>query len=151
VGWYDWLLFLHVAAAFAAVAAVVFLFVMLAATWRTERAVEALALLRLSTVASRLWDAGGAGTLVFGVWLAIYVDGYELWDAWIIAALVLWVVAAAAGTRAAGGYRKALRARSGEGVERAGLLHSEKALAAHAVLAVAVAALLVDMIYKPGA
>jgi hypothetical protein len=40
-----------------------------------------------------LWDLGGLATLVLGIWLAIYVDGYEVWDGWIIAAIVLWLVA----------------------------------------------------------
>ena len=28
--------------------------------------------------------------LVFGIWLALYVDGYEIWDGWILGALVLF-------------------------------------------------------------
>ena len=41
--------------------------------------------------------AGLVGTLVFGIWLALSVGGYDLWDGWIIAALVLWVVGAGTG------------------------------------------------------
>ncbi len=37
--------------------------------------------------------------LVFGIWLAIDVDGYEVWDGWVIAALVLWFVMGALGSR----------------------------------------------------
>lgn len=147
---YDWLLFLHVLAAFSAVAGVVFLLVLLAATWRAASAPEVLPLLRLSGPAARLWDLGGAGTLVFGVWLAIYVDGYELWDGWIVAALVLWVVAAATGTRAGAVHRKALRAGAGGGEELAAV-RAQRSVVLHAVMALAVAALLVDMIFKPGA
>jgi hypothetical protein len=32
---------------------------------------------------------GLTGTLVFGVWLAISLDGYEPWDGWVIVAFVL--------------------------------------------------------------
>jgi len=151
VDWYDWLLFLHVAAAFAAVAGLVFLLVLLAATWRTAHAVEAKPLLRLSGVARRLWDVGGLGTLVFGIWLAIYLDGYELWDGWIVAAIVLWAVASGAGARVGSGYRRALRAESGETDDLTGLLRTERSLALHGLMTAAVAALLVVMIYKPGA
>ena len=44
----------------------------------------------LSRVATAMVIAGTLGTIVFGVWLAISIDGYELWDGWIIAAIVLW-------------------------------------------------------------
>ena len=40
-----------------------------------------------------------------GVWLALEVDGYELWDAWIIIAIVLWFVGSGAGGRLHAGAR----------------------------------------------
>lgn len=147
---YDWLLFLHVLAAFAAVAAVVLLSAILAATWRSAGVVDAGPFLRMSRLGSRLWDVGGVGTLIFGIWLAIDVEGYELWDAWIVAALVLWVIAAAAGTRVGAGYRRAFGADAGHG-ELGGSIRSQRALVVHTVLVLAVAALLIVMIYKPGA
>ena len=42
---------------------------------------------------------GAGGTIVFGIWLAFSVGGYDIWDFWIIAALVLWAIAAATGQR----------------------------------------------------
>src|SRR3712207_7230307 len=36
---------------------------------------------------------------VFGVWLALDLDAYEITDAWILIALALWLIAAGAGTR----------------------------------------------------
>ena len=90
---YDWLLFLHVAAAFILVAAVVLLGVVLLGA----RGDGAGALLGLSPLGLLLWDIGGLTVIVFGIWLALNVDGYELWDAWIVVAIVLWFVAAAAG------------------------------------------------------
>ena len=56
-----------------------------------------------------LWNVGLVGLLIFGVALAIDIDAYELWDAWIIIAIVLWLAAGGAGdklrppTREAGG------------------------------------------------
>src|SRR3954468_11160925 len=55
---------------------------------------------RTGTVANVLWDVGGLGTLVFGVWLALYVDGYDLLDGWILGAIVLWALATETGRRA---------------------------------------------------
>lgn len=147
---YDWLLFLHVLAAFAAVAAVVLLSAILAATWRSTGVVDAGPFLRISRFGSRLWDIGGVGTLIFGIWLAVYVEGYELWDGWIVAAFVLWVIAAAAGTRVGAGFRRAFGADARHG-ELGGSIRSQRALVVHAVMVVAVAALLIVMIYKPGA
>ena len=97
---YEWLLFLHVLAAFLLVAGVVVYGVLLLgpAGEPVSRA--------LGPPALALWNVGGLGVLVFGVWLALEVDGYELWDGWIIAALILWFVASAAGGRlGAGGPR----------------------------------------------
>lgn len=147
---YDWLLFLHVLAAFAAVAAVVLLSAILAASWRAAGIVDAAPFLRMSRLGSRLWDVGGAGALIFGIWLAVDVEGYELWDGWIVAAFVLWVIAAAAGMRVGAGFRRAFGADAGHG-ELGGSIRSQRALVVHTVMAFAVAALLIVMIYKPGA
>ena len=51
---------------------------------------------------------GGVGTLVFGIWLAVSLDAYELWDGWVIAAIVLWAVAGGAGQRAGVEYERAV-------------------------------------------
>ena len=50
---------------------------------------------------------GGTGTLIFGVWLAISLDDYEPWDGWILASLVLWVIAAVSGETAGARYKRA--------------------------------------------
>jgi hypothetical protein len=59
---YDWLLFLHVLAAFALVAAVVMI---------SSVVLGAAAPPRVVSVANLLWDVGGLGTLVLGVWRAL--------------------------------------------------------------------------------
>jgi hypothetical protein len=134
---YDWLLFLHVLSAFAIVGSVVVFTTVLVAVRRGGEG--AAAALRLTSLARRLWDVGGAGTLVFGIWLAIDLDDYDLLDGWVLGAIVLWAVSAYAG------IQLGLRLSAGETGRdgRASLLY--------AVMAVAVAALLVVMIYKPGA
>ena len=81
---YDFLLFVHVLTAFCLAATIVIY---------SAFALGAQATDRKTFIAERLWDVGGLGTIVFGVWLAIYVDGIEIWNAWVIIALILWFVA----------------------------------------------------------
>jgi hypothetical protein len=132
---YDWLLFLHVLSAFALVASVVVFTTLLAVG-------DNPAFLRLSWIGSRLWDVGGLGTLVFGVWLALDLDNYDLLDGWILAALVLWFIAAGAGARVNIAYRS---------VRDEGVTLAANARTLQVVLILGTLALLVDMIFKPGA
>ena len=126
---YEWLLFLHLLAAFLLVCGLA-AFGVLALGGGGEPARRAL--LPVAT----LWNVGGLGVLVFGVWLALNVDGYELWDGWIIAAIVLWLVASGAG----GQLERSVREGTFTGTRRHYL-----------VMALATLALFVDMIFKPGA
>lgn len=126
---YDWLLFFHLLAAF-----------LLTVTAVTYSAVAfgAVATGRTMFVADRCWDVGGLGTLVLGVWLALHLDQYEIWDGWIIGAIVLWLVATGLGESA----RRQLA--EAEGLEsRVALMHWLRTLA--------VVGLLVLMVWKPGA
>jgi hypothetical protein len=143
VGWYEWLLFLHVLAAFITVTAVGML-VAIGLALRPPAGSPVAR--RLAPVAGILWMIGGLSVIVFGLWLAIYLDAYHPWDGWIIAAIVLWVVASAAGGRITAGLRRLRAADAAAGAASAG-----QAMVLHAVLVLATLALLVDMIYKPGA
>ena len=147
---YEVLLFLHLLFAFGTVAVVVMLTTLAIATRDVTTAGEALPVLRLSTLARRLWDVAGLGTIVFGIWLALDLDQYDLLDGWIIAAIVLWFVAAGTGTRVGVAFEEARDAAAGGG-DFAALVRDGRTRAMHVAMAVAVAALLVDMIFKPGA
>jgi hypothetical protein len=85
---YDALLFFHLLAAF-----------LLAVTVVTYTAVAlgASTTGRTLFVADRCWDVGGLGTLVLGIWLALNLDQYEIWDGWILGAIALWFVATGLG------------------------------------------------------
>ena len=82
--------------------------------------------------------AAPPAVLVFGVWLALDVDGYGCWDGWIIAAFVLWLAASAPA-----GALSAARAPA--------TTASTRALSSVAVMTLATTLLLLDMIFKPGA
>jgi hypothetical protein len=131
---YEWLLFLHLLTAFLLVAGVVAYGVVVYGPG------EAVVSRALAPTASALWNVGGLGVIVFGVWLALEVDGYELWDVWIIVAIVLWFIGSGAGGRLGA------RVREGKPVQS---IEGSRALVA--VMAVATLLLLLDMIFKPWA
>lgn len=156
---YDWLLFLHVLAAFALVAALVIYTAITFAGWRVDTASSALSFFRVAKPALILVSAGSVLALVFGVWLVFEAPGdYKLWDAWIIAALVLWLIVVVAGSRTGREYTSAreLATRlSTEGndapsPELNALLRTSRGLALHGVTVAAVLLLLLDMLFKPG-
>jgi uncharacterized membrane protein len=159
VSLYDWLLFLHVTSAFALVAALVLYSVLIVSVWRRDVPSEVLRLFRVSKVGDVLAGVGSMGVLIFGIWLAIEVDGYAIWDGWIIAALVLWAVMGALGSRTGKVYNAArdrARALVREGSdapspELRALVQNRQGLWSHTATVVVVLALLVDMIFKPGA
>ncbi|HSD78041.1 MAG TPA: hypothetical protein VLA98_11575 [Solirubrobacteraceae bacterium] len=134
MSFYEWLLFLHVLTAFALVAGVV-AYGALVLGGGEPRVRAALA-----PPALALWNVGGIGVLVLGIWLAVDVDAYGLLDGWILAAIVLWLVASAAG----GPLSRAVR-------DDAAALDAGRARTLFAIMTLATAALLIDMVFKPGA
>jgi uncharacterized membrane protein len=154
---YDWLLALHVLSAFAWIAALVVYSVLVVALRRTALPSDVVRLFRVSRVGDALIAVGMIGTIVFGIWLAL--DEYEIWDGWIIAALVLWVAAAAVGGRTGAAFKAASdRAKAfvadGQDVpspELAALARSQRGLLLHVAGSAIALAILVVMVYKPGA
>jgi hypothetical protein len=138
---YDWLLFLHVLAAFVMVSgAALFMGALLALRRRPDTVIAA----RLAPAATVLWGIGSLAVIVFGIWLAFHVSVYSITDGWIIAAIVLWAIGGAIGGRIGKGY-SALR---GGGV---GAMELNQLTIMNVVLAIVLLAILYDMIYKPGA
>ena len=157
---YDWLLFFHVASAFALVAALVVFWVIAVAGRNVDRPADSLRYFRIARPANILVIAGTIGSLVFGIWLAIQVDGYSVFDGWVIAAIVLWAIAAATGQRGGVAYaegKKLAQRLEGEGraaepsAELRALLTDRRAMWLNIASSVAVLLILIDMIYKPGA
>ena len=123
----DTLLFFHLIAAFLlAVTIVMYSAVAVGATTSS----------RVLFVADRCWDVGGLGTLIFGIWLALKLDQYDFFDGWILLALALWFVATGLG----------------QSVQRRIGGENASAIAAmHWIRTIVVIALLVTMVWKPGA
>jgi uncharacterized membrane protein len=159
VGWFDWLLALHVLSALLMVGGTMVYWTILVAGWRVDRPSIAAAFFRVARPVDVLVPAASVVALALGIWLAIYVDGYEVWDPWIVAAIVLWIVYVLTGSRTGRIFARAgERARElvgrGEDApssELNALLRSREGLAFHTVSSVALLVILVLMIWKPGA
>ena len=159
VSFTEWLLFLHVAAAFAVVAAITVFTILVVVGRRIDRPADAVAIFRIGDPANILVQAGSVVALLVGIWLAIRLPEYHPWDGWLIGAYVLWAIAGGAGGVTGKEYeriRKSAQQLVAEGkLEPSATLRAElrstKALVLHLVVVAAVLALLADMIFKPGA
>ncbi len=142
---YDFLLFVHVLSAFVLFSAFAGFWAITIATRPARPLLTAAAAQAFARPSGILVGLGGLGTLVFGVWLAIYVDDYDVWDTWILASLVLWALSTATGSRAGAFYTRA--GQPGAAVHelrrRGHLLQVTATVAALAIL--------ILMIFKPGA
>jgi uncharacterized membrane protein len=156
---YDWLLFLHVTGAFLLVGGSVTAATLLFSAVRRERPSEVALFLGLIRFAVPAIGAGALLTLVFGLWLvsaAPWAYGYGSF--WVIAALVLWVLANAlgkfGGDRAEAARKLAVQL-AGEGdapsPELRARLRDPRMLALNYGSGLLVLLILVDMIWKPGA
>lgn len=159
MGLNDWLLALHLLSAFAMVAALVLFTVAIVVVRRTDLPEQVAAAGRLIPVGNAAVGIGIIGTILFGVWLAIALDGVEVWNGWVIAAIVLWAVAVETGRRTDKEYAPCIaRARELVGAGQTGpdsrlaeLGRTSRGLMLHSVSSLAVLLILVDMIWKPGA
>jgi uncharacterized membrane protein len=149
---YDWLLFLHMVGA-AAIFAALALFTAALVGARNGRSEEAVSVLGVTRVGGLLFDVGGLLLLVFGIWLAFDAD-YGLMDEWVVGALVVYVVAAYAGTRTRVrllAVRDRLAGAEAEVDLRALVREKRAAVFFYALTVASVLILLLLMIFKPGA
>jgi hypothetical protein len=155
----DWMLALHVLSAFAFVAGVIFFWVLIVAVRRTDTPEGTIRMAPMARVAGAAVGIGAGGTIVLGVWLAFSTGGYDIWDGWIIAALVLWAIAGALGQRTGEAYQqgatKALElhqaGQSGPSAELLALNRTSRGLLYQLLVSVVLLLLVIDMIWKPGA
>jgi uncharacterized membrane protein len=155
----DWILALHVLSAFAYVAGMVLFWVLIVAVRRTdtpEGTIRMGPVVKVGTIATAI---GAVGTIVLGIWLAFSVGGYDIWDGWIIAAIVLWAIAGGIGGRTGKQYTAGMdKAREleaagqpGPNAELLAINRTQRGVVLHAVASLAILLILVDMIWKPGA
>lgn len=156
---FDWLLALHVLAAFALVAALVLFSVVIAFGRRTDTPASTVRLFRVSRGGDALFAVGAIGTIVFGIWLAVRVEDYSLLDFWIVGAIVLWALLMETGRRTGKHYNEArdyarelvAAGETGPSAELNAKLRTRSGLQFQVASCVLAFLLLVDMIWKPGA
>jgi len=139
LGLYDWLLFLHVLSAFLLVGALVALWGLIIGTRLSAPLIAADDARLYGRIAGPIVGVGMIGAIVLGIALAIDSEDFHPWDAWIVAALVLWMVAGWAGGQAGRTFE-----RDPVGGRRAGIRFQ-------VINSIAILAILVLMIWKPGA
>jgi uncharacterized membrane protein len=155
----DWALALHVLSAFAWVAGIILFWVLIVAVRKADTPEGTIRTEPVVRVGNAAVGIGMVGTIVFGIWLAFSFGGYDIWDGWIIAALVLWVISMPLGQRTGTAYTqgmnkaKELRAagQTGPSPELLALNRTSSGVLFHALWSVVVLLILIDMIWKPGA
>jgi uncharacterized membrane protein len=154
---YQWLLVLHMTGAFLVLGGATMAAIFNVAAMRRERPSEIAILYKLTQFAAFSVMVGMTLALIFGLWLVADVNFVDWGDAWVIIALVLWIVANALGS--SGGRReKATRelaerlAAQGDqpSAELRARLRDPVALALSYGSGAAVIAILALMIWKPG-
>jgi hypothetical protein len=148
-----------VLSAFVLVAAEVLFTFLIAWLWKRDVPSDIARVSGISRLGNALVGVGAGGVLVLGIVLAFEADSYAIWDPWIVAAIVLWLVWAELGRRtgkvydAAGARARALvdEGRDEPNPELGAMFRSRAGLWFHTASVAVVVLLLLDMIYKPGA
>jgi len=151
----QWILALHVLSAFALVAALVLFWVMIVAVRRTNTAEATIRMAPVAKIGNAAAGIGGIGTIVFGIWLAFSVGGYDIWDGWIIAAIVLLIATGGVGQRTGAYYmdvqKLAEEPGGGNEAEVLARLRAPTGAVLHFATVALFVLIVLDMIYKPGA
>jgi hypothetical protein len=153
VGFYDWVLALHLLAGFSIAAALVLYSVLVVAGRRMDTLEQTRLLFRVAPVGGPLIGVGMGLVLVLGIILAIDADAYQVWDPWVIAAIVLWALFAEVGRRTGTYYTETQKLAESGGAETEVLarLRAPTGARLHYANVAIFLLLLLDMIFKPGA
>lgn len=155
----DWMLALHVLSAFAFVAGTILFWVLIVAVRRVDTPDQTIRMEPAVKVGNAATGIGAGGTILLGLWLAFSVGGYEIWDGWIIAAIILWLITMVTGQRTGAAYTQGLNkaqelqaaGQTGSNADLLALNRTSNGVLLHAVTTVALLLILIDMIWKPGA
>jgi hypothetical protein len=155
----GWLLALHVLSAFAYVGGIVLFWLLVVAVRKVDTPDGTIRMEPIVKVGNIAVGVGAGGTLLLGIWLAFKLDSYAIWDGWIIAALVLWVVSMAIGQRTGVAYTRGMTkakeleaaGQTGPNGELLALNRTTTGVALQVLASVVLLLILLDMIFKPGA
>ena len=155
MNFYDWMLALHLLAAFAIASALVLYSVLVFNGRRSESPEQQRLLFRIAPIGTPLIGGGAVLALILGVILAIDSDQYEIWNGWIIAAIALWALMGAIGGRTGKYYTdvQKLAAEGGEGAQQevVARLRAPTGAMLHLATVLVFVLILLDMVFKPGA
>jgi hypothetical protein len=148
----DWILALHLISAFAVASALVLFSVLVVNGRRMTTLDQTRTLFRVAPVGNLLITAGLGLVLLFGVILSFSRD-FEIWDGWIIAAIVLFAAFGGVGQRSGAYYTEVQKLAEGEGSEADVIarLQAPTGVMLHAATVGLFLLILLDMIWKPGA
>jgi hypothetical protein len=155
----DWIFALHLLSAATLVGSLVMSWIVVVSMRTADTPTATANLHRVGLVATVATVLGLIGVIAFGIWLAILRDAFQVWDGWVIAAIVLWAIAAVALWRSFVEYAKPVeKARAlvaaGETAPSAELTASNRAptgLLFRVLASAAIVLIVIDMIWKPGA
>ena len=150
---YDWMLALHLLAAVAIAASLVLISVLGVAGRRMTTLEQTRSLFRLGRIGGPLIGVGLGLVLLLGIVLAIDSDDYQLWDAWVIIAIVLWALSGFVGGRTGTYYTgvQELAEKDGSEAEVLERLRAPTGARWHAATIAVFVLLVLDMIFKPWA
>jgi hypothetical protein len=155
----DWLLALHVLSAFAYVAGIVLFWVLVVAVRKSDTPDGTIRMEPIVKVGNVAVGIGAVGTILLGIWLTFALDGYAIWDGWIIAAIVLWAIGGGIGQRTGAAYMQGMTkakeleaaGQSGSNSELLALNRTSTGLLMQSLASIVLLLILLDMIFKPGA
>jgi hypothetical protein len=151
----DWMLALHLIAAFVVASALVLFSVLVFNGRRMTTIDQTRTLFRVAPVGNVLITAGLGLVLIFGVILALDSDRFNIWDGWVIAAIILFAIFGGIGQRAGAYYTEVqkLAEEPGGGNEAEVLtrLKVSTGVTLHSATVALFVLILLDMIFKPGA
>lgn len=154
----DWIFALHVTMAALLVGSLVMTWIVVVSLFTTSTPGTTLSLHRVELVATGATIIGLLGAISLGVWLAILRPDFHPWDGWVIAAYVLWGIAAILLFRSFAEFEKpahrakALIASSQTGTdpELVALNRTSTGLLLRAGASLAIVLIVIDMLWKPG-
>ena len=155
----DWIFAFHLLTAATLVSSLVMSWIVVVALRSADTPDVTLSLNRVALVGAVGIVVGLVGAIGFGIWLAILRDAFEVQDGWVIAAIILWGIAAVAVLLSFVELAKPVQkaralASSGQtapSTELQALNRAWTGLALRGVASAAVVLIVIDMIWKPGA
>jgi hypothetical protein len=146
------MLALHLISAFAVASSLVLFSVLVLSGRRMTTLDQTRTLFRVAPVGNLLITAGLGLVLLFGVILSFSRD-FEIWDGWIIAAIILFAAFGGVGQRSGAYYTDVQKLAEGEGNEAEVLarLRAPTGAMLHLATVALFVLIVLDMIWKPGA